>query len=107
MKTISTQQEILVITGTSFSRRQWPEKNGSANSFTSEREELEKACWNGLIKELLPEIFDKTEDGRKLFLWQINDGDAFLELDFYEFPASIEKIYSINPHSFLQTKNYN
>ena len=106
MKTISTQQEILVITGTSFSRRQWSEKNNS-DPFNSEIEELEKACWNGLIKELLPEIFDRNEDGEELFLWKICEADAFLELDLSEYPGSLEKIFSVNPHSFLPEKNYN
>lgn len=107
MKTISTQQEILVITGTSFSRRQLAEKNTLDNPFTSEIEALEKACWNGLIKELLPEIFGKTSGGEELFLWQVSEADAFLELDFCEYPGAMEKVYSINPHTFLQEKNYN
>ena len=42
MKTISTQQEILVLTGTSFSRRQWTEKNNYDKADQSEREELER-----------------------------------------------------------------
>jgi hypothetical protein len=106
MKTISTQQEILVITGTSFSRRQWSEKNNSASPFASEREELEKACWNGLIKELLPEIFEK-EDGADLFLWQICQAESFIELEFSEYPGMTEKLFSINPYLFMQEKNYN
>jgi len=107
MKAISTQQEILVITGTSFSRRQWSEKNDSGNSFTSEKEQLEKACWNGLIKELLPEIFDKTTVGEDLYLWRIQEADAFLELEFSEYPETMEEMYSINPHSFLPVIFYN
>lgn len=107
MKTISTQQEILVLTGTSFSRRQWTEKNNYDKADQSEREELERACWNGLIKELLPEIFDKSEDGEELFLWQVSEADAFIELDLSEFPGTTEKIFSINPYSFLLEKNLN
>ncbi|MBS1600030.1 MAG: hypothetical protein JST75_17520 [Bacteroidetes bacterium] len=107
MKTISTQQEVLVITGTSFSLRQWTEKNNTGSLPESAREELEKACWNGLIKELLPEIFEKTEDGEELFLWQICEANAFIELDFSEYPGVTEKLFSINPYLFMQEKNYN
>ena len=106
MKTISPQQEILVITGTSFSRRQWSEKNNS-EPINSEREALEKACWNGLIKEMLPEIFQKTEGGEELFLWQVSEADSFIELDFSEFPGNTEKEFSINPYMFMLDKEYN
>ena len=106
MKTISTQQEILVLTGTSFSRRQWTEKSNYGNA-ESEKEELERACWNGLIKELLPEIFDKSEDGEELFLWEVSEANSFIELDLSEYPGTTENIFSINPHSFMLEKNFN
>ncbi len=107
MKTISTQQEILVITGTSFARRQWSEKNSAGEPSGSELEELEKACWNGLIKELLPEIFDKSQDGEELFLWHVCEADSFIELDLSEYPGIAEKIFSINPYLFMAEKILN
>ena len=104
MKTISTQQEVLVITGTSFSRRQWSEKNDPTNSQNSEHEALEQACWNGLIKELLPELFEKDKNGAVLFLWQICEAESFIELEFSTSPSAYEKIFSVNPYLFMQEK---
>ena len=55
MEPFSTQQEILLSTDTEFAHRQWADKNeGTAG--LSAREQLEKACWDGLVKELIPEL---------------------------------------------------
>jgi hypothetical protein len=107
MKDISTQQEILLVTGTSFSKRQWSEKDPSNDQPITEQEQLEKACWDGLLKELLPEIFEKNDDGRDLYIWQISEVGSFIELELCDYPHSFEKIYSINPYSFLSEIFYN
>ncbi len=101
MKTNSTHQEILVMTNTTFSERQWCEKDNSANSqaFTNE-EKLEEACWNGLLPELLPEIIG-TSSGGRLYLWQIRHCRSFLEIDLCEYPLLIENYFSIDPYLFL------
>lgn len=104
MEKISTQQEILLVTGTKFSR-QLSENNTADNLNNSEQ--LEKECWNGLLKELLPEILEKTPAGKELYLWQIVEADSFIELDLGEYPQPIEKNGSINPYSFLLTQFYN
>ncbi|HTS44521.1 MAG TPA: hypothetical protein VMH01_09005 [Puia sp.] len=106
METISTQQEILLITGTSFSQRNWSEKNVSDRRET-DLEQLEKACWNGLMKELLPEIFEKSSDGKELYLWNIVEAESFIGLDLSEYPGPIEKADSINPYYFLSEQFYN
>ena len=57
MKNNSTQQEVLLITGSSFASRQYSEREtpeGSKN--LSANDKLKEACWNGLLKEMLPEI---------------------------------------------------
>ena len=69
MKTKSTQQEILLMTGTKFSAREWAEKNVEDKNKLSATEQLEDACWNGLLDEMLPELVQKTAEGKKLFLW--------------------------------------
>jgi hypothetical protein len=106
METNSTQQEILLITGTSFSSRQWSEKDGSDDKqMLSEKEKLEEACWHGLVKEMLPELFRKTDNTKKIFLWQICEGKSFLELDLGESPFEKDRVYSIDPYVFLDAKN--
>jgi hypothetical protein len=101
MKTNSTQQEILLVTGTTFSKREWSEKvSGSKNNLT-EKEQLEDACWNGLLPEMLPEVYLHSEESRKLFLWQIKHGKSFIELELGDIPEEMEKEFSIDPYSFM------
>ena len=108
MKTVSTQQEVLLITGTSFSSRQWEEKDGSSNAKQlSEREKLEEACWNGLLKEMLPEIFDQIEHDKIMYMWQIREAASFLKIDLGELPETKEKYYSIDPYCFLAEQSAN
>lgn len=59
MKARSTQQEILLLTGTKFSEREWAEKLVEDKNKLSATDKLEDACWNGLLDEMLPEIIQK------------------------------------------------
>ena len=102
MKTNSTQQEILLLTGTTFSKREWIEKiSGKKNNLT-EIEQLEEACWNGLLHELLPEIYAHPEGNNKLFLWQIKQGKSFIDLELGDVSEETDKELSIDPYSFLR-----
>ncbi|MDQ6756487.1 MAG: hypothetical protein M3004_06090 [Bacteroidota bacterium] len=102
MKTNSTQQEILLITGTSFSARQWCEKDEEGNQkHLTEKEQLEEACWNGLLQEILPEITIQTNVDKKIYLWQVKEAASFIELEFGEAPEEKENYFSIDPYSFM------
>ncbi|HSQ44336.1 MAG TPA: hypothetical protein VLM16_05035 [Ginsengibacter sp.] len=101
MKTNSTQQEILLLTGTTFSKREWSEKISGNKNNRTEKEQLEDACWNGLLPELLPEIYIHPEGNRKVFLWQIKQGKSFLDVELGDIPEETEKEYSIDPYAFL------
>ena len=96
------------MTGTTFSSREWCETDDSAkeNHFT-EKEKLEDACWNGLLKDMFPEIFGNHESTKLLFLWQINEASSFIQLELGEFPTEKDKFYSIDPYSFLKTQSFN
>ena len=108
MKTNTIQQEILLMTKTTFSSRQWCEKDDTGNSnHLSENEKLEEACWNGLLKELIPEIFGQPFNSKTLSLWEIRKGKSFLDLELGEFPSTKDLHFSIDPYSFLPTKLYN
>mgnify|MGYP001795988203 CR=1 FL=1 len=105
MKTASTQQEILLITGTSFSSREFRDMHGNQNgSQLSEREKLAIACWNGLLPEILPEIFDQPFEGKKMYLWEIREAASFLELALGETPSKPDTEFSIDPYLFLPDK---
>src|SRR4051812_43083474 len=86
MKSNSTQREILLMTGTTYLSKEWCGKDD--NSQLSSKERLEEACWNGLIKEIIPELFRKEaqEEEKELYLWQVKTGSSFLELDLGEYP---------------------
>ncbi|HEY8689712.1 MAG TPA: hypothetical protein VIM07_10800 [Chitinophagaceae bacterium] len=101
MKTIATQQEILLMTGTKFAAKEWAEKNVEDKNKLSGSEKLEDACWNGLLDEMLPEIVEKTTDGKKLFLWHIRHCQSFLEIELSEASPLIEREFSIDPYFFV------
>jgi hypothetical protein len=103
MNTDILQQEILLLTGTTFSQRQLCENDPNKDrGYLSEIEKLEEACWAGLLDELLPEIITN----KKLCLWQIGDTEFSLQIELSEYPSR-EKPFSINPYYFLRTIGYN
>ncbi|MDP9229793.1 MAG: hypothetical protein M3O67_03855 [Bacteroidota bacterium] len=102
MKTNSTQQEILLVTGTSFSSREFCESSDVPDyNHLTEKQKLVVACWNGLLPEMLPEIFEQHSVNKKLYLWEIREASSFIELELGEIYLEIEKQFSINPYSFL------
>jgi hypothetical protein len=96
MNTDILQQEILLLTGTSFSQWQLCDRDGKNDSKDlSECEKLEKAAWDGLLDELLPEIITN----KKLHIWQIGDTESSLQIELSEYPSR-QKPFSINPYYF-------
>lgn len=74
MKTKNMQQEILLLTTSTLSQREWCEKDASNKESFSSHEQLENACWNGLLYEIIPEVMRQE---RNFFLWQISAGKSF------------------------------
>ena len=107
MKPQSIQQEILLVLGTSFSARECAEKDGAGetNNF-SEKEKLERACWNGLLHEMLPEIFELAAGYEKIYLWRIKTASHFLELELGQFNNCSDAYFSIDPYCFLDTESF-
>lgn len=106
MATYSTQQEILLVTGTSFSSRQCYEREGDTGRL-NQKQQLEEACWNGLLGEMLPEIFLPSVPSHRIIVWKIREAQSFLELDLGEFPADKDQEFSIDPYCFLAMQCYN
>ena len=101
MKTDATQMEILLVTGTSFSSRQFSELGTAPQNQKSEKENLETACWNGLLEEMLPEINPHDNGSNQIFLWQIKEGNKFIELEMGAVPALPDQLLSIDPYTFF------
>ena len=99
------QQQILLITGTHFSSRQcWQKNNSEDKDAFSEAEELQDACWNGLLKEMLPEV---CKDNKNLYLWQIRENKSCLNIELGELPTPLEGYFSIDPYTFLAEQSEN
>lgn len=105
MKNNSTQKEILLVTNNSFAQREWCSKENNNTSFTAQ-EHIEEICANGLIYEILPELF-KSGNDKKLYLWQMRPCFSFVQLEYGEFPLATEKAKSLDPHNYLAMINYN
>lgn len=108
METNATQQEILLVTGTHFSSREWVEKDSASNQQQpTENDRLKEACWNGLIWEVFPEILVRTPQPLKLYLWQILEARHFLMMELGDLPNEIDKNFSIDPYYFMHVQSYN
>jgi hypothetical protein len=102
MKQFSNIHEILLLTTTSFSHRQLCERNDiEKKNHLSFDEELKDACWNGLLEEMLPEIFFNAHSSEKFFLWQVETGSSYLKLCMAAYPPVLNEYYSLDPHNFL------
>ena len=105
MSNNSTQQEVLLITGSRFANRQYNERDNSEHSNNlSQEEKLREACWNGMLKEMLPEIFLMNGPDAKLFLWQMREAHHLLALQMAEQPVDVDLYSSIDPYCFIQTQ---
>ena len=102
MKKITTNQEILLLSGSRFFQKDWCELNNNSDSKKlSQKEKLIQLCWNGMLKEMIPEIFE-TEPGKKpLTLWDINDSGNLLDLRFGDIDQELNDEWSINPYVVL------
>jgi hypothetical protein len=103
-----TQVEVLLMTGTRFLAGNWiPKDDDPAGRGLSDLEKLQEACWNGLLETMLPEVWIKPANDGILYLWDIKEARAFLELELSEVPLPFDKRLSITPHSFLAFQEYN
>src|SRR5215470_1902436 len=104
MKPQAISREILLLTDTSFARRQLCERKDAKQneSKQSPADELEKACWSGLVFEMLPDIFNNDER-KSLFLWKVNQAEQFLHLHLSTTPSSTHYETSIDPYFFMPT----
>ena len=102
MKANSTQMEIIILAGTSFSASQTSDKpEATSKPARTEKEILTEACWNGMLPEILPEVFVQMPVGKKMYLWEIKEADTFIELEMGELQEDKEKYFSINPYAFI------
>jgi len=98
-------QEILLLTSSGLINRQWSEKESSQEKLQSfsGAEQLEKACWNGMLHEILPGIAEEPSIHRAIFLWEIISAESFLIIQMGTCPSPIDNRASIDPYRFIFT----
>lgn len=99
MKNKSTNQEILLISNASFFQREWSELNSNKNDKQlSQKEKLIHLCWNGMLKEMIPEILEAGAGKKPLTLWEINQAGNLLDLRYGHLDQLMDDELSINPY---------
>jgi hypothetical protein len=104
MKPEAISREILLMTSTSFAKRQLYERKDTKEhqGKHSPADELEKACWSGLVFEMLPGLFN-SDERKCLFVWKVNQAEQFLHVQLAGTPGSTDYETSIDPYFFLPT----
>lgn len=102
MKNNATNLEIMLVTNSAFFKREWCELNAGKNEkLLSQKEQLIKLCWNGMLKEMIPEILVTAPGKKPLTLWEINDSGNLLDLRYGNSDEEINDVLSINPYVYL------
>jgi hypothetical protein len=102
MKKTNTHHEILLIANTSLANKQLTgTEENSRDKRSSSIEELEKACWNGILHEMFPEILGSVYPKCQSFLWQVLAGKNFLCINIGAYPVAADQDASIDPYFFM------
>lgn len=108
MARLTTQQEIIMVNGTGFAKRQYAEKKPSqAINHKSQPDQFKQACWNGDLKEIMPELFFMFPSDVKLFMWQMRDCENIFTMEMSEEPTELDFYASIDPYCFMEVQEYN
>ena len=105
MEKKNIQQEILLITKSNLSKRNFSIRQEEKNQPCSAAEILEQACWNGMLEDLISEVLATSPDGKKLLLWQIQKANSFLHIDLCESPETVDYAKSVDPYFFMAYHN--
>ena len=101
MKSQTTNYEILVFTSTGFASREICSRDeNDKGRKLSPIEELEKACWGGLLYEMFPEILGSFSAKCESFIWNILCGKNFLRISIGPGPSVVENETSIDPYFY-------
>ena len=85
-----------------FFKKDWCElKSNKNDKKLTEKERLINFCWNGMLKEMIPEILQTERGTKPLTLWEINESGTMLDLRFGDFDIELNDEWSINPYVYL------
>lgn len=103
MKKHFVHQEILLSPSSDYFKKEWCEINPEKNKKKklSDRERVLELIWNGVLPELLPEIYVLNATQRPLILWEIYEWPQWLELHLGDTDTFTFDRHSIHPHAIL------
>lgn len=108
MKKISINQEILLNADCTFFKRDWCELNNSKNNKAlSQKEQVIQLCWNGVLQEMIPEIYNHEPGKKPLTLWEINENGRLLDLRYGDYDRQMNDEWSVNPYVYLALSVFN
>ena len=108
MAKLTTQQEILLVNGTGFANRKYSELNSrESKNNPTHQDQFKQACWDGILKELMPELFFMFTPDVKLFMWQMRECDNMITMEMAEGPTELDYYASIDPYCFMEIQEYN
>jgi hypothetical protein len=108
MKSITPQQEVLVLTCTKFTAKAYQKKDiAETEKNQSEKECLKNDCRNGMLNDRLPEAFAMADPNAEMYIFQMREEQHFLLLEMGETPPEIDSFYSIDPYHFMTLKFFN
>ena len=109
MKPTTTNQEIILSTSTSFSNRELCHLDSKHKrpKISTPEEELERACWAGMLFEMLPELTKGLFTGSQVHIWDIHSSKHCLLVSQGTEPHPVENAFSLNPHFFLDVIRLN
>ena len=109
MSRIPLLQEVVLVSSSRFANREYVEKKSDTNEHQKQtgRASLKDACWNGMLKDILPELFLHFSKEDKLFLWQLRECRNVMTMELSDKPGDLDFQTSIDPYCFLELQEYN
>ncbi len=103
MKTEINNQEIMLLIDSRFCSREFCSRDDKLQglNLNLHREQLENACWAGMLFEMLPELIESQRTGVKTFIWDIHSAGHFLLVNQGCSSQPVEKPFSLDPYLFL------
>jgi hypothetical protein len=106
MKDTFTAQEILLMTNTKFSAREYSDKNENQPSKNNYQNKLAEACWNGMIQATLPELFNDSNN-KRFVMWQLIECNHLLYVKLGEGDRMPDAHFTLNPYLLIEKSNWN
>ncbi|TDH25497.1 hypothetical protein EXU57_12370 [Segetibacter sp. 3557_3] len=100
------KQEIVLVTA-AFEQTRFYNSNGKNSRKLSKADELEEACWNGMLEVMLGSVVERSASGKRLGLSNVRQGDEIVEVELCDYPIPNERHLSICPYDFVYSIVWN